>query len=448
MGYLPAMKPTQPAPEDVPELRAALLAHYDRTARDLPWRRDRDPYRVLVSEIMLQQTRVETVVGYYEPWLERFPTVEALADADEDDVLKAWEGLGYYRRARNLHRAARMVRERARRSGGDSGADANRSAEDEGSETSPGRAEDEGGATSPGGAFPSTSEGLRELPGVGEYTAGAVASIAFEEAVPAVDGNVRRVLSRLHDEPDPKPKWLRLRAEELVDADRPGDWNQALMELGATVCTPRSPDCDWCPLTPWCAAHAAGTQEERPGRSASEEVPAIRFVLAVLERDGRVLVERRPSDGLLGGLWAFPEARIDGGAEGAGPAMADGVDAAARDVADRLGVSVVDLVGTLEPVEHRFSHLKATYVPVVLRVAPRGDEAPTPALREADRQGADDRAGADDPGGDGERGGADDEGRRPTRWIDPEGDDSTALPVAQRKVLEAWRAARGAEQTV
>ena len=201
------MKFTPIAPDERSEIRRALLEHYDSTARDLPWRRDSDPYRVLVSEVMLQQTRVETVKGYYVRWLERFPSVETLASAEEDEVLKAWEGLGYYRRARNLRRAALQLREVH------------------------------------GGVVPETYAALRELPGVGEYTAGAVASIAFGVVVPAVDGNVRRVLARLFDVETPRAPWLRSMATSLVDNERPGDWNQALMELGATQCTSRAPRC-------------------------------------------------------------------------------------------------------------------------------------------------------------------------------------------------------------
>ena len=184
--------------------RRRLLEHYDAHGRNLPWRESREPYRVWVSEIMLQQTRVETVVPYYARWMERFPTVAALAQADEQSVLKAWEGLGYYARARNLHRSARMVREKLR------------------------------------GDLPTSASSLRTLPGIGAYSAGAIASIAYGEVVPAVDGNARRVLSRLFDEDGTSDALLRRRAVELLDPDRPGDWNQALMELGATVCVPRS----------------------------------------------------------------------------------------------------------------------------------------------------------------------------------------------------------------
>jgi A/G-specific adenine glycosylase len=189
----------EPSREWIRSLRRALLAFYDARRRDLPWRRDPDPYRVWVSEVMLQQTRVDAVVPYYERWLRRFPTVAALASAEPDDVLRAWEGLGYYARARNLHRAARVVREHHH------------------------------------GAVPSEPSALRALPGVGDYTAGAIASIAFGRAEPAVDGNVRRVLARLLDVAAPAPARLRKVAAALVPSERPGDFNQALMELGATV---------------------------------------------------------------------------------------------------------------------------------------------------------------------------------------------------------------------
>ncbi len=217
-----------PARIDPEGLRSALFAFYDRDGRDLPWRRERDPYRIWVSEIMLQQTRVETAEPYYCRWMERFPTLDDLAEASRDEVLKVWEGLGYYSRARRIHDGARMVRERL------------------------------------GGEIPSTAQALRELPGVGEYTAGAVASIAFGEVTPAIDGNARRVLARLFDLADPGLAELRTIAEELIDRDRPGDFNQAVMELGATICKPRAPRCEACPLGSVCRARAAGTQLDRP----------------------------------------------------------------------------------------------------------------------------------------------------------------------------------------
>ena len=352
----------RPLPEDLAALRRALLGHYDRTRRDLPWRGDTDPYRIWVSEVMLQQTRAETVTEYYRRWLERFPDVETLAAADLDDVLLAWQGLGYYSRARNLHAGAVVVRDRH------------------------------------AGTVPGTYEALRELPGVGAYTAGAVASIAFGEAVPAVDGNVRRVLARLFDRAAPAPKWLRETAAALVDASRPGEWNQALMELGATVCTPRSPRCHACPVSAWCAARAAATQEERPAPSARRAVPRERLATAVVvDRDGRALVARRPESGLLGGMWSFPDTPLEAGVEG----DEDALVASARKAATAAGarVSHEPPLALLEPVRHRFTHLAATYRPVVL-------------------------AGS----------GADGENRR---WVALDAPVAVALPVAQRKIARA-----------
>ena len=211
---------------DLPSMRRALLAHFDTHKRALPWRASTDPYGVWVSEIMLQQTRVETAGPYYERWMERFPSVTELAEADEADVLKAWEGLGYYSRARNLHRSARIVKEGLN------------------------------------GVIPGTAEGLRELPGIGEYSAGAIASIAYGEPTPAVDGNARRVISRLFDLAEPPPRELRERACAILEARRPGDWNQAIMELGATICSPRSPRCRECPVAEYCQQLCASSSSK------------------------------------------------------------------------------------------------------------------------------------------------------------------------------------------
>ncbi|HSG49324.1 MAG TPA: A/G-specific adenine glycosylase [Longimicrobiales bacterium] len=305
-------------------IQAALLQHYDRHRRDLPWRTETDPYRIWVSEVMLQQTRVETVIPYYRRWLERFPDVDRLAAADLDDVLLAWQGLGYYRRARNLHAGAAVVRERH------------------------------------GGSVPGSYQALRALPGVGEYTAGAVASIAFGEAVPAVDGNVKRVLARLYDQPSPGVAWLRRTAGELVDRRRPGDWNQALMELGATVCTPAGPDCGACPVARWCRARAAGTQAERPAPARKKEVPARSFVVAVVvDAAGRALVVRRPHQGLLAGMWAFPDVALEDGEDRHASAAS-----ALEGVAVRVGPGAWPR--DLPDVRHRFTHLDATYQPVLL----------------------------------------------------------------------------------
>jgi A/G-specific adenine glycosylase len=313
--------------DDIREIRSALLAFYDASARPLPWRSTSDPYAIWISEVMSQQTRVDTVVPYYERWLQRFPDVAALADAPLDDVYKEWEGLGYYSRARNLHAAARTLHERHT------------------------------------GAVPATYEELRALPGIGDYTAGAISSIAFNERQPAVDGNVRRVLSRLLDDPNPATARLRGVAAALVPADRPGDFNQAVMELGATICTPSAPACGPCPLSHLCAAHAAGTQHERPMRSPKRAVPIIDVATAIIRGpDGHVLLQRRPASGLLAGMWSFPgmEIRRDGDASH----MALAVARALCDVADDPPVELCH-------VEHTFSHRRERYHCHVVAAASR-----------------------------------------------------------------------------
>ena len=220
---------------------------------------------------MLQQTRVETVIPYYERWLDRFPHLHALAEAPVDDVLKQWEGLGYYSRARNLHRAAQMVRERFN------------------------------------GQIPAAHEEIRELPGVGPYTAAAVASIAFDQPHAAVDGNVKRVLCRILDLPDAPLAELQSYADKLLDHQRPGDYNQAVMELGATICTPRSPCCSTCPVQQHCRAFRNGTVALRPAPKSKAPIPHEVVNCVVATHDGHVLVRQRPSHGLLAGLWEFPE---------------------------------------------------------------------------------------------------------------------------------------------
>jgi len=255
--------------------RQLLLDWYRVNRRDLPWRRIRDPYAVWISEAMLQQTRVETVIPYWERFLARFPDIPSLAAAEPDAVLGAWSGLGYYSRARNLHRAAKVV------------------------------------AAQHGGRLPDTAEGLRELPGIGRYTAGAVASIAFDRPEPVVDGNVARVLARLHGirEDTGRPAVaarLWEHAEELVRGPRPGDLNQALMELGALVCTPRAPRCPACPLRRRCAAHRAGDAESLPVRKRKAAPRSVQAVAALIVRRGRVLAVRRAPRGVLGGLWELP----------------------------------------------------------------------------------------------------------------------------------------------
>ncbi len=260
-----------------------LLAWFDRHRRRLPWRRDRDPYRVWVSEIMLQQTRVETAVPYYERFLERFPDRASLAAANEDEVLAVWSGLGYYHRARQLRAAARQLEAAGR-------------------------------------GWPRTATEWRRLPGVGQDTAAAVASIAFDQVEPALDGNAVRVLSRLAAEPgDPGRVAIRRRLEErareLLDPGRPGDGNQALMELGATVCRPRRPRCELCPLLADCRAAAAGEAESYPFRRPASTPHRETRVVALVSDQGRMLMFRRPvDDPLLAGLWELPWAPGEPGA--------------------------------------------------------------------------------------------------------------------------------------
>jgi A/G-specific adenine glycosylase len=245
--------------------RAQLLAWYDAHARGLPWRESHDPYRVWLSEVMLQQTRVAAVIAHYHEFLRRFPTVEKLARARAASVLAAWSGLGYYRRARMLHAAAKVVVRKR-------------------------------------GKFPDTAEGLRELPGVGRYTAAAMASIAFGEAVAVVDGNVERVLQRFSRQRLAGEEFW-LAAERLLDRARPGDFNQAMMELGATVCTPRAPACLTCPVVELCATRGELEGSAKKSRQKKRE---IHYALAC--RDGAVfLVQRAHDERLMAGMWELPE---------------------------------------------------------------------------------------------------------------------------------------------
>jgi A/G-specific adenine glycosylase len=252
-----------------------LLAWYRAGHRALPWRGLHDPYPIWISEIMLQQTQVVTVIPYYTRWLARFPTVQALAQASEQEVLALWEGLGYYSRARNLHRAAQQIVKEHH------------------------------------GHFPNTVEGLLALPGIGRYTAAAIASLAFGADAAVLDGNVKRVLARVFDfQADVKSssgeKQLWALAQSLVPKGEAGGYNQAIMDLGATVCTPRAPACDDCPLHKLCRARVLGVQLERPIIPARAPVPHHTLAIGVIRKRGRVLIVQRPRAELLGGLWAFP----------------------------------------------------------------------------------------------------------------------------------------------
>ncbi len=304
------------------KFRAALLEWFDGHRRDLPWRGEHDPYAVWVSEVMLQQTRVQTVVDYFERWMERFPTVEALAEASVEEVLQLWSGLGYYRRARYLHRGAQQVVEQR------------------------------------DGQVPSTVDELRELPGIGPYTAGAIASIAFGRVEPLVDGNVMRVIARLftiEGKPRRSPAKQQIwdLAGKLVDSQRPGDFNQALMELGSQVCTTASPQCTSCVVRPFCAAFAEGEPTRYPQtRDRPDQKPMRARCCVVFYDDGedtKFLLRRRPETGLLSGLWEFPGVEYEG-------ETWPGVEALAERLREGCGQPVGQLQQVPGEVTHLFSH--------------------------------------------------------------------------------------------
>ena len=297
-----------------------LLDWYAQNARQLPWRGRSDPYTIWVSEIMLQQTRVETVIPYFERWIIQFPSIQALADADLHDVLRTWEGLGYYGRARNLHRAAQiLVKEH-------------------------------------NGLLPQDVPSLMQLPGIGRYTAGAIASIAFGLDEPVLDGNVRRVMARAYIVNEPmrsvegEHKLWRYAAENLPSGQS-GAYNQALMDLGATICTPKLPECTRCPLRDVCQAFALGLQEKLPVISPKATIPHYTVTAAVIRRTGLVLITQRPLEGLLGGLWEFPGGKLKPGEQLS--------TCLQREICEELGVNIV--VGhPMGVYQHAFTHFRIT----------------------------------------------------------------------------------------
>ncbi len=311
-------------------IRQGLIRWYAAHQRRMPWRETRDPYRIWLSEVMLQQTQVKTVIPYYHRFLERFPTIEDLARGDLQEVLKMWEGLGYYARARNFHRAAGVVTDEYR------------------------------------GRVPDQWAEFIKLPGVGEYTASAVQSLAFDHPHAVVDGNVKRVLARLFLIADPvsKPatyKQLKELATHLMDRDRPGTSNQAIMELGALVCKPVNPECGCCPVQGDCGAFKENRINEFPVREKRKPGPTVQMTAGVIRKKGKVLITRRKPEGLLGGLWEFPGGELQKGE--------DTAVGCARAIRETTGLKV-EIDTYLTRVKHAYTHFKIQLDVFYCRVIP------------------------------------------------------------------------------
>ena len=297
-----------------------LLKWYAEHRRDLPWRKTNFPYEIWISEMMLQQTRVDTVIPYYLRWIEKYPDIKILASAHRDDVLKTWEGLGYYRRAHAIHETAAII------------------------------------LLKYWGNFPSRVSDLRQLPGIGPYTASAIAAFAFGQDVLAIDGNVRRVLSRWIDlEFDPRTREGETRLQEWASVTMPSgmaaEYNQAVMDLGSLLCTVKTPSCNACPLTSTCLAHQRGTQSSRPVRSPRKKSPSHTAAAAVLLQEGRVLIGRRPEGKLLGGLWEFPGGKQEDG---------ESIEACLRrEIKEELDVEI-KVGASLGSFKNTYTHFKIT----------------------------------------------------------------------------------------
>ncbi len=317
--------------ENSVQIAEALLYWQRAHLRTLPWRNapagQRSPYAVWVSEIMAQQTRLATAETYFMRWMARFPTIHALADAELQEVLKLWEGLGYYARARNLHKAARMV------------------------------------VQEHGGVLPCTRTELLSLPGIGDYTAGAILSLAYGQPEPILDGNVKRVLSRLYDietsiDDSSTVKRLWRLSEDLVRAagTNAGAFNEALMELGALVCNPRAPHCDLCPVLQYCFAYASDTVDSRPVRRERMRTPYYDVTAAVVwqgePHDSQLLIAQRPLDGMLGGLWEFPGGKVE-------PSDASFAACLQREIQEELAIEI-DVLEPITQVQHAYTHFRIT----------------------------------------------------------------------------------------
>jgi A/G-specific adenine glycosylase len=351
----------------VAKLRQALLNWYATQGRDLPWRNTRNPYAIWVSEIMLQQTQVKTVLPYYERWLNQFPTLAKLAEADQQQVLKVWQGLGYYARARNLHRAAQQLVQQ-------------------------------------GGQFPVDLATAMALPGVGRTTAGGILSAAFNLPLPILDGNVKRVLSRLVGLSVPPSKALsalwKLSAT-LLDPDQPRDFNQALMDLGATVCTPKQPACLLCPWNTSCRAYQTHMQNELPVSETRAPLAHKQIGVAVIwNQQGQILIDRRLQSGLLGGLWEFPGGKIE--------PNETVEDCIRREIQEELGIEI-EVGAHLITIDHAYTHFRVT-----LNVHHCRYLSGEPQPLECEE----------------------------VRWVEPETLSEYAFPVANVKIIEAILANR------
>ena len=372
---------------DAAAIAVRLVDWLPSVRRDLPWRRRRDPYAVWISEIMLQQTQVATVVPYFERWLARFPDIHVLAAAALTDVLKAWEGLGYYARGRNLHRAAQQIVERH------------------------------------GGHLPADRHALLALPGIGRYTAGAILSLAFGQPEPVLDGNARRVLCRVYDvAEDPRQtateKWLWTAAAALIEAvpdGVAGDLNEALMELGALTCAPRVPDCPACPLADLCLAHVRGVETARPVRAPARRSPHQDVTAGIIQdAAGRYLIVQRGPNGLLGGLWGFP-----GGPVAAGESPTAGL---VRAVRAQVGIDVA-IGEPVAQIKHAYTHFRITLHAYACRLI-ANDSRPRPLPQPEPQPEPQPLTCAD------------------VRWVTPAELTAYPFPVTDQRVWQAWTGRR------
>jgi len=302
------------------DIQRKLLAWYDKTKRDLPWRNTKDPYSIWVSEVMLQQTQVKTVIPYYERWIKTLPTIDKLANAPEKKILKLWEGLGYYSRAKNLKKSAKII------------------------------------CKEMNGKLPNTVKNLRNLPGIGRYTAGAISSIAFGLKAPILDGNVKRVLSRLfcinkNGTTSAFENCLWEKAEGLLPVRRPGDFNQALMELGATVCIPGSPICQQCPLRTICEAFLKNKVNEFPPSKKIKSSKKIEVSTGIIIKNKKVYIQQRLKNGLMGGLWEFPGGKREQGESSE--------ECLKREIKEELRVNVVSL-NKVMTIKHTYTQFRVT----------------------------------------------------------------------------------------